>query len=95
MDARPGPRTPRDAKIVTSTLTNATELVWARGTEPDLKGYEIVWRETTAPEWTHVIDVGDVTRYEVDLSKDNVFFGVRAVNRAGNRSPVAFPAPQN
>ncbi|GAA2878380.1 M28 family metallopeptidase [Streptomyces mexicanus] len=89
------PRTPRDAKIVTSTLTNATELVWARGTEPDLKGYEIVWRETTAPEWTHVIDVGDVTRYEVDLSKDNVFFGVRAVNRAGNRSPVAFPAPQN
>jgi hypothetical protein len=89
------PRTPHDAKIVTSTLTNATELVWARGTEPDLEGYEIVWRETTAPEWTHVIDVGDVTRYEVDLSKDNVFFGVRAVNRAGNRSPVAFPAPQN
>jgi hypothetical protein len=34
------------------------------------------------------------TRHTVDLSKDNVFFGVRAVNRAGLCSPVAFPAPQ-
>jgi hypothetical protein len=88
------PGTPRDAKIVTSTLTNSTQLVWTRGTEPDLAGYEIVWRETTAPEWTHVVTAGDVTTYEIDLSKDNVFFGVRAVNRSGNRSPVVFPAPQ-
>ncbi|WP_406443542.1 M20/M25/M40 family metallo-hydrolase [Streptomyces sp. NBC_01613] len=89
------PGTPRGAKILTSALTNSTQLVWTRGTEPDLAGYEIVWRETTAREWTHVIPAGDVTTYEVDLSKDNVFFGVRAVNRAGNRSPVAFPAPQS
>ena len=89
------PGTPRGAKILTSALTNSTQLVWTRGTEPDLAGHEIVWRETTAPEWTHVIPAGDVTTYEVDLSKDNVFFGVRAVNRAGNRSPVAFPAPQS
>lgn len=88
------PGTPRGAAIVTSALTNSTRLTWTRGTEPDLAGYEVVWRETTAPEWTHVRDAGDVTSYEVDLSKDNVFFGVRAVNRAGLRSPVAFPAPQ-
>lgn len=87
------PGTPRDTKIITSTLTNSTQLTWTRGTEPDLAGYEVVWRETTAPEWTHVIPAGDVTTYEVDMSKDNVFFGVRAVNRAGERSPVAFPAP--
>ncbi|MFJ8554891.1 M20/M25/M40 family metallo-hydrolase [Streptomyces sp. NPDC093676] len=87
------PGTPRGAKIVTSALTNSTDLVWTRGTEPDLAGYEIVWRETTAPEWTHVIPVGDVTRQGVDLSKDNVFFGVRAVNKAGLKSPVAFPEP--
>ncbi|MGQ5651726.1 M20/M25/M40 family metallo-hydrolase [Streptomyces sp. EKR5.2] len=87
------PGTPRGAKIITSTLTNSTDLVWARGTEPDLAGYEIVWRETTAPEWTHIIPVGDVTRQGVDLSKDNVFFGVRAVNKAGLKSPVAFPEP--
>ncbi|MFD3835958.1 M28 family metallopeptidase [Streptomyces sp. NPDC058642] len=88
------PGTPRGAKIVTTNLTNATELVWTRGTEPDLAGYEVVWRETTAPEWTHVVPVGDVTRHEVDLSKDNVFFGVRAVNAKGLKSPVAFPDPQ-
>ncbi|MEW2529179.1 M28 family metallopeptidase [Streptomyces sp. NPDC047071] len=88
------PGTPRGAKIVTTALTNATELVWERGGEPDLAGYEVVWRETTSPEWTHAVRVGDTTRHTVDLSKDNVFFGVRAVNRAGLRSPVAFPAPQ-
>ncbi|GGZ13429.1 aminopeptidase [Streptomyces poonensis] len=88
------PDAPRDARIVTSTLTNSTELVWTRGTEPDLAGYEVVRRETTAPEWTHVVPVGDVTSHEADLSKDNVFFGVRAVNRAGLRGPVAYPLPQ-
>ncbi|WP_427166640.1 M20/M25/M40 family metallo-hydrolase [Streptomyces sp. C1-1] len=88
------PGTPKGVKIVTSALTNSTTLVWSRGTEPDLAGYEVVWRETTAPEWTHVIPVGDVTTYEVDLSKDNVFFGVRARNTRGLRSPVAFPSPQ-
>ncbi|MGW6907128.1 M28 family metallopeptidase [Streptomyces sp. NPDC054940] len=88
------PGTPRAAKIITTNLTNSTSLTWTKGPEPDLTGYEIVWRETTSPNWTHVIPVGDVTTHEVDLSKDNVFFGVRAVNRAGLRSPVAFPAPQ-
>jgi Zn-dependent M28 family amino/carboxypeptidase len=89
------PGTPKNARVVTSNLTNDTELVWARGTEPDLAGYEIVWRETTAPEWTNVRRVGDVTTATIDLSKDNVFFGVRAVDRAGHRSPVAFPTPQS
>lgn len=81
--------------IVTSALTNDTELVWDRGTEPDLAGYEVVRRETTAAEWTHVEPVGDVTRHTVHASKDNLFFGVRAVNRAGHRSPVAFPLPRS
>ncbi|MFC8074254.1 M20/M25/M40 family metallo-hydrolase [Streptomyces sp. NPDC057307] len=89
------PGTPREARIVTSNLTNDTELKWALGTEPDLAGYEVVWRETTEPEWTHVIKVGLATTHTVDLSKDNVFFGVRAVNRDGKRSPVAFPMPGN
>ncbi|QXE38840.1 M20/M25/M40 family metallo-hydrolase [Streptomyces sp. GMY02] len=88
------PATPRGVKIVTSSLTNSTELVWDAGTEPDLAGYEVVWRETTEPEWTDVIEAEGPTSHTVDLSKDNVFFGVRAVNRAGHRSPVAFPVPQ-
>ncbi|MEU1827081.1 M20/M25/M40 family metallo-hydrolase [Streptomyces abikoensis] len=88
------PGTPRGAKIRTAALGNSTELAWERGPEPDLAGYEVVWRETTEPEWTHVIRAGNVTRYAVDLSKDNVFFGIRAFNHSGLRSPVAFCTPQ-
>ena len=88
-----GPGTPKNARIQAQVLTNDSTLQWTRGTEPDLVGYEVVWRESTAPDWTHVIDVGDVTTVTIDLSKDNVQFGVRAVDRDGHRSPVASPAP--
>jgi hypothetical protein len=37
------------------------------------------------------IRVGNVTAVTLDMSKDNVQFGVRAVDQAGHRSPVAFP----
>jgi len=29
----------------------------------------------------------------IGITKDNVMFGVRAVDRDGNRSPAAFPRP--
>ncbi|MET7470811.1 M20/M25/M40 family metallo-hydrolase [Micromonospora sp. NPDC005686] len=87
------PGTPKGVTVVTTNLTNDTTLRWQRGPEPDLAGYEVVWRETTADQWQKVLPVGDVTEVTVDLSKDNVFFGVRAVDRAGHRSPVAFPKP--
>ena len=88
-----GPGTPKGVSVLTSQLTNDTTLRWLRGTEPDLAGYEVVWRETTAPDWTHAIPVGDVTTATIDLSKDNVQFGVRAVDADGHRSPVAAPLP--
>ena len=79
---------------MTSRLTNDTELKWAANTEPDLAGYEIVWRETTSPVWTHARMVGSVTSHTIKgMSKDNYFFGVRAVDREGHRSPVGFPRP--
>ncbi|MEU7713072.1 M20/M25/M40 family metallo-hydrolase [Micromonospora chalcea] len=87
------PGTPKNVTVVTTNLTNDTTLRWQRGPEPDLAGYEVVWRETTADQWQKVLPVGDVTEVTIDLSKDNVFFGVRAVDRAGHRSPVAFPKP--
>lgn len=89
------PGTPKGVRVLTSALTNDTELVWQRGTEPDLAGYEIVWRETTAPEWTTARNVGNVTTATIDLSKDNVFFGVRAIDKSGHQSPVAYPTPQS
>jgi hypothetical protein len=69
-------------------------LKWDANKEPDLKGYEVVWRDTTEPFWTHVIPVGNRTTYTAKgLSKDNVYFGVRAIDKSGFRSPVAFPVP--
>ncbi|MEV4646421.1 M28 family metallopeptidase [Saccharopolyspora sp. NPDC049357] len=88
-----GPGAPTGVVVRTANLTNDTELVWERGPEPDLAGYEVVWRETTDSDWTHRIDVGDVTTAVIDLSKDNVFFGVRAIDADGHRSPVTFPRP--
>jgi hypothetical protein len=79
---------------VTTRLTNDTDLKWDANKEPDLAGYEIVWRETTSPIWTNARAVSKVTSYTMKgMSKDNFFFGVRAVDTAGNRSPVSFPRP--
>ena len=55
----------------------------------------MVWRETTAPDWQHTRAVGKVTTVTIDLSKDNVFFGVRAVDADGHRSPAAAPKPSS
>ena len=87
------PGTPKNIVIDTTQLTNDSSLRWAQGTEPDLAGYEVVWRSSTEPDWTHRIPVGNVTTATINLSKDNVFFGVRAVDRDGHYSPVAFPVP--
>ncbi|GAA0499425.1 hypothetical protein Ade02nite_82980 [Paractinoplanes deccanensis] len=87
------PGTPRGVVIDTTQLTNETTLRWEPGTEPGLAGYEVVWRETTAPDWQHSRDVGKVATVTIDLSKDNVLFGVRAYDSDGNRSPVAAPKP--
>jgi hypothetical protein len=89
------PGTPRNVKVLTAALTNQTDLVWDHGSDAGLAGYEVVSRETTAPEWQHAVHVGDVTRVTLDVSKDNVFFGVRAVDSRGRHSPAAFPVPQS
>ena len=88
------PARPKTVAIMTTRLTNDTDLKWNANTEPDLAGYEIVWRETTSPVWTGVRAVGNVTSYTIKgMSKDNYFFGVRAVDRDGNRSPASYPRP--
>jgi hypothetical protein len=88
------PARPKNAGLVTTRLTNDTDLKWDANKETDLAGYEIVWRDTTSPVWTNSRAVGNVTTYTMKgMSKDNYFFGVRAVDRQGNKSPVSFPHP--
>ncbi|HBB89561.1 MAG TPA: aminopeptidase [Blastocatellia bacterium] len=88
------PARPKNVAVVTARLTNDTDLKWDANKEPDLAGYEIVWRDTTSPVWSNSRAVGKVTSYTMKgMSKDNYFFGVRAVDLQGNRSPVSFPRP--
>lgn len=71
-----------------------TPIRWEANKEPDIAGYEIVWRDTTEAVWTHSQDVGNVLTFTMKgMSKDNYFFGVRAVDKNGNRSPVTHPRP--
>jgi peptidase M28-like protein len=91
------PSTPKNLQIHTlppGTLsgTNLTTLTWTANPETNLAFYEVVMRETTVLDWASAINVGNVTTVTLDISKDNVQFGLRAVDHDGNRSPVAFPA---
>jgi hypothetical protein len=88
------PASPSNVVVHTGQLSVDTALEWDANPEPDLAGYEIVYRDTVQPHWTNTIKVGNVTSYTVKgLTKDNFLFGVRAIDRDGNRSPVSFPQP--
>jgi Zn-dependent M28 family amino/carboxypeptidase len=85
------PSAPANARLLTKDLVTDTTIRWEASPEPDVAGYEVVWRETTSATWTDSKDVGAATEATLPLSKDNVFFGVRAYDRDGYRSPVVFP----
>ena len=84
------PSSPARPFIDTSSLTNDTTLRWEASPEPDVAGYEVVWRATTAPEWEHALDVGARLDARLPISKDDNLVGVRAYDREGWRSPVTF-----
>ncbi|NNE66569.1 MAG: M20/M25/M40 family metallo-hydrolase [Pyrinomonadaceae bacterium] len=88
------PARPKNVGFDLSRLTNDTDITWDKGTEADLAGYEIVWRRTTDAFWTDSKFVGNVDKFTMkDMSKDNYFFGVRSIDKDGNKSPVVFPGP--
>jgi Zn-dependent M28 family amino/carboxypeptidase len=88
------PARPKNVGLSTRGLGYDTDLQWDANKEPDVAGYEIVWRDTVSPVWTNSVYVGNVTKYTAKgMSKDNYFFGVRSVDKEGNRSPVSYPRP--
>jgi len=76
---------------VTKNLENDSTLTWDASPGGLAAGYEVLWRETTSPEWEHADNVGNVTRTTMKLSKDNVIFAVEAVDRAGHASLPVVP----
>jgi hypothetical protein len=86
------PALPANAKMQTKDLENDTTLTW----EPSAgaAAYEVVWRSTKAADWEYVQTVSTGTRATLKVSKDNVIFGVRAVDAAGHRSLPVVPEPE-
>jgi peptidase M28-like protein len=87
------PSRPKNVRIVADKLGPTTTLRWDANVEPDVTGYVILWRETTAAEWQYSQQVGVATKHTLDVSKDNYFFGVCSLDCRGHRSEAVFPIP--
>lgn len=73
----------------------STTLVWDAVDDPDLAGYKVYWRDTTAPQWEHSRFVENVTEFTLEnVIIDNWLFGVASVGKDGNESVVVFPSAQ-
>ena len=90
--AAPGP--PANVHIITKDLENDSTLTWDASPGGLASGYEVLWRATDSPQWLETQNVGSGTRATLKISKDNVIFAVRAVDRAGHRSLPVVPTPQ-
>lgn len=93
------PGMPQNVRVETKALDNNTTLKWQA---PDNSGsnvrYQIVWRETQAPDWQRFQSApaspGPEQTTTLPISKDNVLFGIRACNAAGQCSPAVAPVPE-
>ncbi|MGB8887300.1 MAG: M28 family metallopeptidase [Candidatus Korobacteraceae bacterium] len=88
------PAPPGNVRLLTKELQNDSTLQWTLSPGGLASGYEVLWRDTTAPDWEHAKSVGNVTRATLPLSKDNVIFAVRAVDAKGHRSLAVVPLPE-
>jgi hypothetical protein len=81
--------------MIGGAVRPSTTLAWDPVEHPDLLGYRVYWRDTTAPQWENSRFVGNVDRFTLEnLVIDNYLFGVAAVSRTGTESVVAFPTAQ-
>ncbi len=88
------PGEPQQVQVLVKDVDNSTELTWqAPAGAPAGTHYEVVWRPTVEPDWTRMANAGTATHLTLPVSKDNVIFGVRSVDAAGQRSLVVVPVP--
>ena len=88
------PSEPREVHVLTRNLDNNTELAWqASAYAPPGTTYEVVWRDSDEMLWTHSQNAGAATSITLNVSKDNVLFGVRAVDAQGHASLPVPPVP--
>lgn len=86
------PPQPNSVKIG-GAVQASTTLTWDTTDDPNLAGYKVYWRETTAPQWQYARYVGNTDKYQLEnIIIDNYYFGVAAVGKDGNESVVVFPS---
>jgi len=93
---------------VFNNAINNTEIEWDQAPDTPADTHdEIVWRPTAAPDWTRSIAADKLASVPegkfsstdghfavtIPVSKDNVIFGIRAVDAKGHRSPAVVPWP--
>jgi Zn-dependent M28 family amino/carboxypeptidase len=88
------PAPPANVRIETKNLENDSTLTWDAAPGGRAAGYEVLWRATTSPDWEYAKNVGNGTHATLQLSKDNVIFAVRAVDKDGHRSLAVVPTPE-
>lgn len=70
----------------------STTLRWEASDDANIAGYKIYWRLTTSPTWDNFVYVSGVNQHTLEgIVIDNFYFGVAAVGKDGNESPVVFP----
>jgi hypothetical protein len=101
------PGMPQNVHVVTRDLDNNSTLHWEAplAAGPDIH-YQLVWRETSsAADWQFSADAakfpaaadpaaGSKLAATLPISKDNVFFGVRACDTRGHCSQAVPPTPE-
>lgn len=88
------PAPPADVHLLAKNLENDSTLSWDASPGGLAKEYEILWRATRSPDWEHVQNVGNVTRFTMPISKDENIFAVRALDAGGHRSLPVVPVPE-
>jgi hypothetical protein len=100
------PGAPENVAIDAQALDNNSGLLWnAPSGAPASTHYQVLWRETGAALWQYFApaekyldtsvgpSASQAIRVKLPVSKDNVIFGVRACDTAGNCSPAVAPLP--
>ncbi len=93
------PGIPQRVRVTTSNLDNDTILKWdAPKSYGQPVKYQIVWRETAENNWQYGVNANlfpgpESNSTRLPVSKDNVFFGVRACTLSGICSQAVGPVP--
>ena len=93
------PSIPGNVQFKQGGLNNDTTISWTSHADAH---DEVLWRETSAPDWQYTAPVskftltseGDARTLTLPVSKDNVILAIRSCDGKGHCSPAAAPLPR-